>query len=176
MIDSPHSSAAEASAPAEEPAEEPAPRYAIDKSWYEAHGLSFEDVVRARMTEATRAQLGSEVTERVPVFDRESGRMQMEERTTVFGSDPIRVIREHDSRSKGFIQRDMSTLEAVFRVLLANGNQPLTVEQIREHLAEWCPGGGCQWLLLPADSLQRLLDRDTHYGFRRREAGAEPEE
>jgi hypothetical protein len=63
----------------------------------------------------------------------------------------------------------MPTLEAIFRIFLANANQPMTLEQVREQLAEWCPGGGCQWLLLPHDMLERLVLNDRHYGLRQTE-------
>jgi hypothetical protein len=59
----------------------------------------------------------------------------------------------------------MPTLEAVFRVLLANGNAPMRMADIREQLAEWCPGGGCQWLLLPAAQLERVIRNDKFYGI-----------
>ena len=55
----------------------------------------------------------------------------------------------------------MPTLEAIFRIFLANGNTPMTLEQVREQLAEWCPGGGCQWLLLPQELVERLVQNDT---------------
>ena len=64
----------------------------------------------------------------------------------------------------------MPTLEAIFRIFLANGNQPMTLEQVREQLAEWCPGGGCQWLLLPQEMVERLVQNDSHYGLRQTEA------
>ena len=37
---------------------------------------------------------------------------------------------------------------------------------VREQLAEWCPGGGCQWLLLPLEQLERLIQHDRYYGIR----------
>ena len=60
----------------------------------------------------------------------------------------------------------MPTLEAIFRIFLANGNQPMPLEHVREQLAEWCPGGGCQWLLVPIDQLERVIMSDTYYGLR----------
>jgi hypothetical protein len=150
----------------ETPVETPARHYHIDVSWFDENNLSFPDVVRGRMCDACRAKMGTEVDERIPVFDKATGKMQFENRQSTFGSDPIRVIREHCGRSKAYITRDMPTLEAVFRTLLANGNDPMTLEEVREHLTEWCPGGGCQWLLLPVETLDRLVDNDAHYGLR----------
>jgi hypothetical protein len=143
-----------------------APAYRIDPSWFAENNLSFEDVVRARMCDSCQGRLGTEVEERVPVFDKESGRMKFEQHSGVYGSDPLRVIREHCGRAKNYIHRDMPTLEAIFRIFLANGNQPMTLEQVREQLAEWCPGGGCQWLLLPIETVERLVQNETYYGLR----------
>lgn len=146
------------------------PLYWIDPDWYEAQGLSLQDVARQRMCDQCARRMGEPETQRVPVFDKETGRMKIEERQGTYGSDPIRVIKEHCGRSKGFIHRDMPTLEAVFRVLLANGDTPMTLEDVRDQLAEWCPGGGCQWLLLPIEQFQRLIDHDNAYGLARAEA------
>jgi len=54
-------------------------------------------------------------------------------------------------------------------IFLANANTAMTLEQVREQLAEWCPGGGCQWLLLPQDMVERLVQNDRHYGLRQTE-------
>jgi hypothetical protein len=140
--------------------------YHVDPSWFDENALSFDDVVRARMCDACRARIGKEETERAPVFDPETGRMRVVERQTTYGSDPMKTIQHHCGRAKNYIHRDMPTLEAIFRVFLANGNQPMTLDQVREQLAEWCPGGGCQWLLLPLDMVERLVQNDTHYGLR----------
>jgi hypothetical protein len=159
----------DSSAPGAEPAEE-APYYHIDPSWFDENNLSFEDVVRARMCDACRVKIGQEVEERAPVFDKATGRMKFEVRQMTYGSDPLKVIREHCGRAKNYIHRDMPTLEAIFRVYLANGNQPMPLEHVREQLAEWCPGGGCQWLLLPLDTVERLVQNDSYYGLRQTQA------
>lgn len=140
--------------------------YHVDPSWFEENNLSFEDVVRARMCDTCRAKIGQEVEERAPVFDKGSGRMRFEVKQTTYGSDPLKVIREHCGRAKNYVHRDMPTLEAIFRIFLANSNQAMTLEETREQLAEWCPGGGCQWLLLPHELLERLVQNDRHYGLR----------
>ena len=148
--------------------------YHIDPSWFEENNLSFDDIVAARMCDSCRAKVGQEVEERAPVFDKATGRMRFEVRQTTYGSDPLKCIREHCGRAKNYVHRDMPTLEAIFRILLANGNQPMTLEHIREQLAEWCPGGGCQWLLLPIETVDRLVQNDRHYGLRLTEGPATP--
>jgi hypothetical protein len=63
----------------------------------------------------------------------------------------------------------MTVLETVFRILLANANQPMPLEHIRDQLREWCPTGRCQWLLVPMDTLRRVVERDQRYGLQRYE-------
>jgi hypothetical protein len=146
--------------------------YHADPSWFDENSLSFDDVVRARMCDACRAKVGQEHEERVPVFDKSTGRMRFEVHNSIYGSEPLKVIREHCGRAKNYIHRDMPTLEAIFRIFLANANTAMTLEQVREQLAEWCPGGGCQWLLLPSEMVERLVQNDRHYGLRQTTAPA----
>jgi len=99
--------------------------YHADPSWFDENNLSFDDVVRARMCDTCRAKVGQEVEERAPVFDKATGRMRFEVRQTTYGSDPLKCIREHCGRAKNYIHRDMPTLEAIFRIFLANANKPM---------------------------------------------------
>ncbi|MBV9324855.1 MAG: hypothetical protein JO352_13825 [Chloroflexi bacterium] len=169
MIDASHT-LADSSGPDEGP--QTSAYYHVDPSWFEENNLSFEDVVRARMCDTCRSRIGQDVEERVPVFDKATGRMRFEVQQSTYGSDPLKCIREHCGRAKSYIHRDMPTLEAIFRIFLANGNTPMTLDQVREQLAEWCPGGGCQWLLLPSEMVERLVQHDTHYGLRQTEGPA----
>ncbi len=141
-------------------------RYAIDATWFDENGFSFDDVVQSRMCESCLERLDEEVEERYTVLDKKTGRASFEIRRARYGSNPIRVIRDCCSKKRNFITPDMPTLEAVFRVFIANDNKPLTLENVRELLAEWCPGGGCQWLLLPVEQLERLVQHDRYYGIR----------
>ena len=146
--------------------EESSTEYAVDVTWFEENRYSFDDVVQSRMCESCQGRLDEEIEERFTVLDKKSGRASFEIRRTRYGSNPIRVIHDCCSKKRHYITPDMPTLEAVFRVFLANSNQPLTLGQVREQLAEWCPGGGCQWLLLPVEQLERLVQHDRYYGIR----------
>lgn len=159
MIDTQNVDAAKSEASA------PPTHYRIDPDWFERSGLSFKDVVQSRMCEPCRSRIGEDREERVPVFDKATGKMQMETRRTTYGSDPVAAIKEHCGRTKNYITHDLPTLEAIFRAFLANGNQPMTMEQVRDQLTEWCPGGGCQWLLLPLEMVERLVKNDRYYGL-----------
>lgn len=142
------------------------PRFVVDVTWFEENGFSFDDFVQARMCESCRGRLDEEVEERYTVLDSKTGRASFDIRRSKYGANPIRVIRDCCSKKRDYITPDIPTLEAVFRVFLANGNAPLTLEDVREQLAEWCPGGGCQWLLLPVEQLERLVKNDRFYGIR----------
>ncbi len=147
-------------------------QYAIDRDWFEQHNFVFEECAQARMCESCLQRVDEEVEERYTVFDQKTGRASFDIRRARYGADPLRVIRDDCSKKRNYITPDMPTLEAVFRVLLANGNTPMRLADVREQLAEWCPGGGCQWLLLPGEQLERVIRNDKFYGIRAQEAAA----
>ena len=152
-----------------EPDAESDERYLIDIDWYEHHNLSFNDVAQARMCPQCLARLGEETEEKYPVADKKTRRVTYEVRRVKYGSRPLAIIRDCCSRRSGFINPDMPVLEAVFRIMLANANQPMPLEHVRDQLREWCPTGRCQWLLVPIDTLRRVVERDHHYGLQRYE-------
>jgi hypothetical protein len=144
----------------------PQTQYFIDETWFSENGYSFPEILRARVPASLKARLDEEVEERHTVMDKKSGKVKFEISKTRLGDNLPRAIREYAAHERDYISPDMPTLEAIFRVLLAGGNQPMSLEEIRDQLAEWCPGGGCQWLLLPMDALERLVSRDMFYGIR----------
>ncbi|MBI4214066.1 MAG: hypothetical protein HY534_07140 [Chloroflexi bacterium] len=150
----------------EQPAED---RFYIDADWHERQGLSFNDVVQERMCPQCQLRVGEEVEERYPVVDRKTRRVTYELRRVQYGSRPVSIIRDCCARKSQFIVPDMPVLEVVFRILLANGNQPMPLEHIRDQLREWCPTGRCQWLLLPPETVRRIVENDQFYGLRRHE-------
>lgn len=153
----------------EEEEQTPDERYFIDSDWYEQNGLSFNDVLQERMCPQCQRRMGEEVEERYPILDKRTRRVTYELRRVRYGSRPVAVIRDCCARKSGFITPDMPVLEAIFRMLLANGNQPMPLEHIRDQLREWCPTGRCQWLLLPAETIRRIVENDQFYGLRRHE-------
>jgi hypothetical protein len=149
---------------------EPAPQtaYHIDERWYQEHGISFPDVVISRMCDECRrrAEAGEEIEERQTVYDPKTRRATIETRRVPFAARPVRRIRECCSAKKGYISPDMPVLEAVFRIYLANGNQPMPLTSVRDQLVDWCPDGQCRWLLLPLEQLERIVRHDQYYGLR----------
>jgi len=141
-------------------------RFFIDADWYDQNDLAFNELLQSRMCPQCQARLGEETEERYPVADRRTGRVTYEMRRVKYGSRPIAIIRDCCSRKTGYITPEMPALEAVFRILLANANQPMPLEYIRDQLREWCPTGRCQWLLMPPDVLRQVIVGDRYYGLR----------
>lgn len=74
----------------------------------------------------------------------------------------LKTIQEHCSSTPDYLTPDTPLKEAIFRVLLANGNQPMTAQEISQVLQE-------QWAMTPyprrldAAVIQRLLDHSSFY-------------
>ncbi len=145
--------------------EEEKPRYFIDERWYTDHNKSFRTVAQTRLCPACRKKLGTEVQERVPTIDAR-GRVVYELRSVPFASNPLTEIRRHCSKEAGYITAETPILEALFRVFLANGNQPIDLDDIREQLASYVPASERPHGY-PPELLQRLLESDNAYGLRR---------
>lgn len=137
------------------------PWYAIDPDWYQEHNVDLADLVHSR-----RAQLGGQPAKReakgrgkaVPTSQRVSWEQEMES------------LAEAAATSRGFVTSDTPLLEAVFRMLLAERNQPLALQELASLLRERFASGD-----LPRDislpTLQRLLERQKAYGIRKVEGG-----
>lgn len=140
-------------------------RYHIDTDWYKQHGKSFETMAQSRMCPSCTRKLGTEVEERVPVADKKSGKVIFELKKVPFGSNPFVIFRDCCAKRKDFITSSTPVLEAIFRLFLANANQPLTVEDIYQRLEEWASYAQ-HGHFLSTQLLKRLLDRDSRYGIR----------
>lgn len=149
--------------PPEESAE--TPRYYIDETWYTDHNKSFRTVAQARMCPSCRKKLGTEVQERVPTVDGR-GRVVYEMRAVPFANNPLSEIRKHCSKEGQYVTPETPILEAIFRVFLANGNQPADVASIIDQLAAYVPPNE-RGRTYGDDVLQRLLDSPNQYGLRR---------
>ncbi len=120
------------------------PRWFIDLAWYQPNKRSF----------CTLAQncLCPECRQRLRV---EEGK--------VSAVDLLATIKDCCSKTPGFITGKLPILESIFRVLLANGNQPLDLEELGKQLSKWRGGDTYR---TSAEILSRLLKNDQHYGLR----------
>ena len=116
-------------------------RWFIDLGWYQQNNRSF-------LTLAQRC-LCSKCSERL-------------EGEEISAADLLSTIKDCCSKAPAFITRNLPVLESVFRLFLANGNQPLNLEELGKQLSEWREGD--TYCTSPG-ILSRLLSSDRHYGF-----------
>ncbi|MBI4198742.1 MAG: hypothetical protein HY533_06500 [Chloroflexi bacterium] len=78
--------------------------------------------------------------------------------------DHLVKIAEHCSANQDFVSPGLPIMEAVFRVLLSNGNQPTTLEEVLAVLQKQWSDSASHWVPPPA-KLHRMLTRDVFYGI-----------
>ncbi|OGO04721.1 MAG: hypothetical protein A2Y60_03085 [Chloroflexi bacterium RBG_13_54_9] len=104
--------------------------------------------------------------ERSTPIETGNGKVVFETRRVVYGDDPLALIRDCCSQASDFITPNLPVMEIVFRIFLANGNEPLTLEEIEERLEEKLAVAD-RLRTVPLETLQRMLDNDGYYGLRR---------
>ncbi|MHB0869639.1 MAG: hypothetical protein ACYC66_10245 [Chloroflexota bacterium] len=141
-------------------------RYFVDPQWYEERGLVFSAVAQGRLCYSCAGKLGSFVEERYPVIDPKTKRVTFEFRRVPYATNPLPIIRDCCSRARDYITPETPLVEAIFRVFLANGNQPMTVAAVREHLLTYLPEMAALRSDYPVELLERLIRTDRAYGLR----------
>jgi len=141
-------------------------RYFIDLQWYEERGIVFNAVAQARFCPSCVAKLGTLVEERYPVIDPKTKRVSFEYRSVPYGTNPLPIIRSCCSRARDYITPETPLLEAIFRVFLANGNQPMPLSAVREHLLTYLPEMAALRSDYPVELLERVVRGDRSYGLR----------
>jgi hypothetical protein len=117
-------------------------RYFIDLDWYQQQERSFATLAASRLCPTSRKK-----------------------EKTKSEAALLRTIKQCCSKRDGFITPNMPLLEMVFRLLLANGNQPLELGQMQEQLQKWLSDtSNAPDLSVP--KLKRILDNDRYYGLR----------
>lgn len=76
----------------------------------------------------------------------------------------IKAVKDCCSKTPDFIHAKMPVLESVFRLLLANGNKPLLLQDILQQLGERC---GVPIYRVSDVNLYTLLNSDHYYGMTR---------
>jgi hypothetical protein len=148
---------------AEVPREEP--RFFIDMQWYEQHGRSFRAMAQGRFCPSCQAKVGETTEERVPAVDKKTNRVVYEVQQVRYGEQPMAVIRSCCSKQRNYITPETPVIEAIYRVFLANGNQPATLERVREQLGDWISLRERPHNYAP-EMLERLIRNDHRYGLR----------
>ena len=124
--------------------DQPESQWFIDLDWFKENNRSFPVVAQRCLCPQCRKQL--------------AGRQ-----TDISAADLLSTIKDCCSQTPGFITRQTPILESVFRFFLANGNQPLDLEELGEQLREWRGG---DTYCTSVEILSRLLNQDQYYGLR----------
>ncbi|MAF84961.1 MAG: hypothetical protein CL875_00510 [Dehalococcoidales bacterium] len=113
----------------------------IDLDWYQQNNRSFLTLAQRCLCPKCCEQLPREMS----------------------AADLLTNIKECCSKTPDFITSELPVLESIFRLFLANGNQPLDLEKLGGQLSEW--QGGDTYRTSPEISY-RLLNSDRYYGLR----------
>jgi hypothetical protein len=125
-------------------AEQEEPCWSIDMDWFEANNRSLIALVRGSLCEKCRKRLDSE------------GKLNSLD-------DLLATIRDCCSTEPSFISGELPIMESVFRLFLANGNQPLDLIELGRQLSE---RRGVDTYRTSVEILSRLLKNDRYYGIR----------
>ena len=80
-------------------------------------------------------------------------------------SNALELINNCCSSEDTFIHSHMPAMEAIFRIIITNGNKPTTISHIYETLQDRWFDPNNMWLPTPA-KLYRMLANDMYYGIR----------
>ena len=120
------------------------PRWFIELDWYQPNNRSFFTLARACLCPKCRERLKVEEGE-------------------ISAADLLSNIRDCCSNAPDFVTGELPILESIFRLFLANGNQPLDLEELGQQLGERRGGDTYRTSI---EVLSRLLKSDQFYGLR----------
>jgi hypothetical protein len=119
-------------------------QWTIDLKWLETNHRSFSTLAGETLCPKCRKKLKSDSIEVKP-------------------ADLIKTIQSCCSKADDFITPGLPFMESIFRVFLANGNKPLTLEQVGEQLAK---RRGADAHRTSAAFLSRVMQNDDYYGIK----------
>ncbi len=118
-------------------------RWSIDPDWYPQYSRSISILLQRCLSQECRKKLNR-------------GGNQTSD------AELIKRVRECCSRNPDFINGQMPVLESIFRFFIANGNKPITIEELGKQLSERRGGDISR---TSEEVLLRLLKNDRYYGF-----------
>ena len=124
--------------------EQPDIQWSIDLDWYQQNSRSFSMLARSHLCDRCIGKLNIGKKESPP------GKL-------------IATIQNCCSKNPDFITEQLPILESVFRIFLANGNQPLDLEEMGNQLSNW---RGVDTYRTSPEILSRILQNDQYYGLR----------
>ncbi len=117
------------------------PAWFIDLDWFQQNERSFSALAQGCLCTKCRQGVKGEIS----------------------AADLLATIKDCCSKTPGFITVELPILECIFRLFLANGNQPLDLEELGRQLSDWRGGDTYR---TSAEILSRLLKSDQYYGLR----------
>jgi hypothetical protein len=98
----------------------------IDYGWWKKQGIQISAEIRTHLCLEHQEVYSTHFdTEQIDWIDKKTGEV-----TKVDGLQ--RVLQMHCSQQPDYINESLSLVDAVFRVFLANGNEPLTAEELSQ--------------------------------------------
>lgn len=119
-------------------------QWAIDLNWLKTTRRSFSILARDTLCDKCRKKLKADTME-------------------VKSADLLKAIQKCCSKSDDFITPGLPFQETIFRVFLANGNKPMTLEELGEALRQ---RPGIDVYRTSVIFLSRLMQDDVYYGIK----------
>lgn len=141
------------------------PAYQIDRGWYQEQDRSLDQVLAVRQCVNHQTDRPAANERRRAIPDPATGELRFVTAEPSESDDPIEAITECCATQSDFITPMMPLMEAIFRVLLAKGNQPLTAEEIHDELRAWFAASS-RSRYFTVETIARLLENDRYYGIR----------
>jgi len=116
-------------------------RWFIDLDWYQQNNRSFMTLAQGCLCPKCQKRFKGEIS----------------------GDDLMTAIKGCCCQTPNFITGKLPVLESIFRLFLANGNQPLELEELGRQLSEWRGGDTYR---TSVETSSRLLFSDQYYGLR----------
>jgi hypothetical protein len=116
--------------------------YFIDMDWYREQGRSFPLLATSRLCPSSQKK-------KIPKSE----------------TALLNTIKQCCSKWEGFFNPNTPLVELIFRLFLANGNKPLTLEQIQNKLQQRLTDTS-GFRDLSIERLKRVIDSDNYYGLR----------
>ena len=124
-------------------------RWCIDLEWYQQNNRSFLALAQRCLCPKCREKSRGEIS----------------------AADLLTTIRDCCSKTPDFITRESPILDSIFRLFLANRNQPLDLKELGNQLNEL--RGGDTYRTSP-EIMSRLLKSDQFYGLRQVQTQEKP--
>ena len=119
------------------------PRWRIDLEWYQQQNRSFASLAWGYLCPKCSGKLKGK---------------------NISVTGLLSKLKDCRAKSKDFIIAGLPITESIYRLFLANGNQPLTLEEVGERLSR--VGNGDTYRTTPTSEILRsLLESDRYYGF-----------